>query len=89
MFVAAGLLEIGLVLGLQGTSSSKKKKKNKLKRVVATVKKAARKDKLSKQESFAAVQLLHDPQVCLSPSTSYKMQASSIWVLSAQLANQL
>ncbi|KAK9840402.1 hypothetical protein WJX74_009278 [Apatococcus lobatus] len=46
----------------KGTVSSKKKKKNKLKRVVATVKKAARKDKMSKQESFAAVQLLHDPQ---------------------------
>lgn len=53
--------------GLQGTVSSKKKKKNKLKRVVATVKKAARKDKMSKQESFAAVQLLHDPQVCACP----------------------
>ncbi|KAK9862024.1 hypothetical protein WJX84_008292 [Apatococcus fuscideae] len=46
----------------KGTVSSKKKKKNKLKRVVATVKKAARKDKTSKQDSFAAVQLLHDPQ---------------------------
>ncbi len=48
---------------MQGTVSSKKKKKNKLKRVVATVKRAARKDKMSKQECFAAVQLLHDPQV--------------------------
>ena len=82
----AGPVSIVLVLGLQGTSSSKKKKKNKLKRVVATVKKAARKDKLSKQESFAAVQLLHDPQVCLSPSTIFKMQVSSIWVWGAQLA---
>lgn len=47
----------------QGTVSSKKKKVAKLKRVMATVKRASKKDKAGHVESFAAVQLLHDPQV--------------------------
>ncbi len=46
----------------QGTRSSKKKKQAKLKRVMATVKKAARKEAATTSESFAAVHLLHDPQ---------------------------
>eukprot|EP00884_Botryococcus_braunii_P012226 jgi/Botrbrau1/21003/Bobra.0144s0020.2 len=46
----------------KGTVSSKKKKEKKLKRVMATLKKAARKEKGSQQEGFAAIQLLHDPQ---------------------------
>ena len=68
------------LFGVQGTVSSKKKKKNKLKRVVATVKKAARKDKMSKQESFAAVQLLHDPQVYVCHS-----HASRAWPMAATI----
>ncbi|GIM11976.1 hypothetical protein Vretimale_15407, partial [Volvox reticuliferus] len=48
----------------KGTRSSKKKKQAKLKRVMATVKKAARKGGAagSGAESFAAIHLLHDPQ---------------------------
>ena len=48
---------------LQGTKSSKKKKQAKLKRVMATVKKQARKEGANPHDSFAAVQLLNDPQV--------------------------
>ena len=51
------------VLLLQGTKSSKKKKQAKLKRVMATVKKQARKESANPHDSFAAVQLLNDPQV--------------------------
>ena len=47
---------------LQGTSSSKKKKKAKLQRVMAAVKKQARRDVAAVSEGFAAVHLLHDPQ---------------------------
>ncbi|GFR43447.1 hypothetical protein Agub_g4529 [Astrephomene gubernaculifera] len=48
----------------KGTRSSKKKKQAKLKRVLHTVKKAARKSsgEGSGAESFAAIHLLHDPQ---------------------------
>ena len=46
----------------QGTNSSKKKKKNKLKRLMQTVKKHERRAADKQQESFAAMQLLHDPQ---------------------------
>ena len=42
--------------------SSKRKKAAKLKRVMAAVKKQSRKE-VGKQQSFAAIQLLHDPQV--------------------------
>lgn len=45
-----------------GTSSSKKKKQKKLKRVLSAVKKQVRKDEGGYQESFAAMQLLNDPQ---------------------------
>ncbi len=38
-------------------------KQKKLKRVQAAVKRQARKEEGSKHESFAALQLLHDPQV--------------------------
>ncbi len=48
---------------LKGTRSSKKKKQAKLKRVMATVKRAERKDVDRGQEGFAALHLLHDPQV--------------------------
>ena len=48
---------------LQGTKSSKKKKQAKLKRVMATVKKQAKKENANPHDSFAAVQLLNDPQV--------------------------
>ncbi len=54
----------------QGTRSSKKKKQNKLKRVVATVKKAERKGQERTHESFAALHLLHDPQVSCSPNSA-------------------
>ena len=47
---------------VQGTTSSKKKKQAKLKRVMATVKKQAKKEAANPHDSFAAVQLLNDPQ---------------------------
>ena len=43
--------------------SSKKKKQAKLKRVMQTVKKHERKVGMHPAEAFAAMQLLHDPQV--------------------------
>ena len=43
--------------------SSKKKKQAKLKRVMQTVKKHERKAGMHPAEAFAAMQLLHDPQV--------------------------
>ncbi|KAL4422877.1 hypothetical protein ABPG75_009074 [Micractinium tetrahymenae] len=46
----------------KGTTSSKKKKQKKLKRVQAAVKRAERKQEGTRHESFAALQLLHDPQ---------------------------
>ncbi|KAK9811636.1 hypothetical protein WJX72_007420 [[Myrmecia] bisecta] len=46
----------------KGTVASKKKKAAKLKRVMATVKKHQRREKADHADSFAAVQLLHDPQ---------------------------
>ncbi|KAK9790096.1 hypothetical protein WJX73_001035 [Symbiochloris irregularis] len=46
----------------KGTVSSKKKKKAKLQRVMATVKKASRRGQQDQAQSFAAIQLLHDPQ---------------------------
>ena len=48
---------------MQGTVSSKKKKQAKLKRVMQTVKKHERKAGMHPAEAFAAMQLLHDPQV--------------------------
>ena len=51
--------------------SSKRKKAAKLKRVMAAVKKQQRKTKRN-HENFAAIQLLHDPQVhspCSSEAT--------------------
>lgn len=50
---------------IQGTHSSKKKKAAKLKRAMQAVKKAERRQAGSVSESFAAMQLLHDPQVCI------------------------
>ena len=47
----------------QGTLSTKKKKQKKIKRMVAAVKRAERREEGGRQESFAALQLLHDPQV--------------------------
>ena len=49
--------------GAQGTASSKKKKQAKLKRVMHTVKKQARRERADGAEGFAAIQLLHDSQV--------------------------
>lgn len=49
----------------QGTTSSKRKKSAKLKRVMQAVKKHERRAAGSVSESFAAMQLLHDPQVRL------------------------
>lgn len=49
---------------MQGTNSSKKKKAAKVKRAMQAVKKAERRQAGSVSESFAAMQLLHDPQVC-------------------------
>ena len=46
-----------------GTTSSKKKKQAKLKRVVASMKRTARRERGGASEGFAAIQLLHDPQV--------------------------
>ena len=46
-----------------GTVSSKKKKEKKLARVRRSVAKAARKGSAGAGEGFAAIQLLHDPQV--------------------------
>lgn len=46
-----------------GTASSKKKKEKKLARVRRAVAKAARKGSAGAGEGFAAIQLLHDPQV--------------------------
>ena len=48
---------------MQGTVSSKKKKMAKLKRVMAQVKKQDRREKRDTDQNFAAIQLLHDPQV--------------------------
>ena len=46
----------------QGTAASKKKKKKKLDRVMGTLKRKTRQGKAHQQHSFAALQLLHDPQ---------------------------
>eukprot|EP00882_Tetradesmus_deserticola_P021636 GHRQ01023421.1.p2 GENE.GHRQ01023421.1~~GHRQ01023421.1.p2 ORF type:complete len:426 (+),score=238.19 GHRQ01023421.1:262-1539(+) len=46
----------------KGTKSSKRKKQAKLKRVMATLKKHARKEAALGSEGFAALHLLHDPQ---------------------------
>ena len=48
---------------VQGTASTRKRKQRKLKRVQAAVKKAERREEGGRHESFAALQLLHDPQV--------------------------
>lgn len=48
---------------MQGTNSSKRKKAAKLKRVMQAVKKHERREAGYVSESFAAIQLLHDPQV--------------------------
>jgi protein SDA1 len=48
----------------QGVNSSKKKKQAKLKRVIASAKRHAREENEGKQQAtFAALQLLNDPQV--------------------------
>lgn len=69
---------------LQGTKSSKKKKQAKLKRVMATVKKQARKESTNPHDSFAAVQLLNDPQVQCSMQllhTSIKDMTSKLCIM--------
>lgn len=52
-----------LTTNTQGTKSSKRKKQAKLKRVVSSLKKAARREAAAGNEGFAALHLLHDPQV--------------------------
>lgn len=47
---------------LQGTPTSKKKKLRKLKRVMGTLEKTKRRGAANQADSFAALQLLHDPQ---------------------------
>jgi hypothetical protein len=47
----------------QGTKSSKRKKQAKLKRVMHSLKRHARKEAAAGNEGFAALHLLHDPQV--------------------------
>jgi protein SDA1 len=47
---------------MQGTLSTRKKKKRKLKRMMGTLEKAKRKGQSRPEDSFAAMQLLHDPQ---------------------------
>jgi protein SDA1 len=49
-----------------GTASSKKKKQAKLKRAMASVKRAAKRERSATVDGFAALQLLHDPQVSLT-----------------------
>ena len=51
----------------QGTAASKKKKKKKLDRVMSTLKRKSRQGRAQQQNSFAALQLLHDPQVRSRP----------------------
>ncbi len=46
----------------KGTNCSKKKKQKKIKRAMQSVKKAARREEGGGHASFAALQLLHDPQ---------------------------
>ena len=46
-----------------GTTATKKRKQARLKRVQRAVDKAARKEKAGGAEGFAAIHLLHDPQV--------------------------
>ena len=46
-----------------GTTASKKKKQAKLKRAMASVKRAAKRERNATVDGFAALQLLHDPQV--------------------------
>ena len=48
-----------------GTTASKKKKQAKLKRAMASVKRAAKRERSATVDGFAALQLLHDPQVSL------------------------
>ncbi len=55
---------------MQGTTSSKKKKQAKLRRVMQTVKKHERRAGMHPAEAFAAMQLLHDPQVSGSAHAS-------------------
>ena len=64
--------------------SSKKKKMAKLKRVMAQVKKQDRREKRNTDQNFAAIQLLHDPQVTLdgyvhSPGLSTHAVMTSSW----------
>jgi len=60
-------------VAVQGTVSSKKKKMAKLKRVMAQVKKQDRREKRDTDQNFAAIQLLHDPQVLPSPMHGCKL----------------
>ncbi len=72
----------------KGTSASKKKKQAKLKRVMNSVRKASRTEEAAKKESFAALQLLHDPQVgggvCVDCGL-YFVYVALLWFLGADI----
>lgn len=57
----------------KGTVSSKKRKQKKIQRVLASVKKASRKEEGAGNEGFAALQLLHDPQA-FAEKLFYRLQ---------------
>lgn len=61
----------------KGTLSSKKKKQKKLKRAMHAVKKHQKREQAQKSETFAAIQLLHDPQGFAEKLFS-KMKSSSV-----------
>ena len=74
--------------GAQGTASSKKKKQAKLKRVMHTVKKQARRERADGAEGFAAMQLLHDPQVLQACFRGSKAQGKAKAVVSLRFVQQ-
>lgn len=75
---------------LQGTPTTKKKKIRKLKRVMRVVEKSKRRGQAASAESFAAMQLLHDPQSfaerllvrCQARGVSFEMRLALMQVVS-------
>lgn len=74
--------------------SSKKKKMAKLKRVMAQVKRQDRREKRDTDQTFAAIQLLHDPQVALLSASSLRTdfghgaQSESVCTMCTKLTAQ-
>lgn len=71
---------------VQGMYRTKRKKQAKLKRVMTTVRKQARKGETGGAESFAALHLLHDPQAFAERIFSrlqvrMQVQAVDWWIL--------